>query len=95
MGSGQRNPVGDPLRGHTSRVSSVAFGVGGSGRPLLATASEDRTVRLWDLNTGAPVATLHRRPPAQCVALAGDALAIGDDEGIALVEIDTGELANH
>jgi len=33
----------------------VAFGVGADGRPLLASASYDDTVQLWDPATGAPV----------------------------------------
>jgi len=36
-------------------VWSVAFGVGADGRPLLASASYDDTVQLWDPATGAPV----------------------------------------
>lgn len=42
------------LTGHTDRVLRVAVGSGGSaGRA--ATASADGTVRVWDLQTGAPV----------------------------------------
>ncbi|HEV2373563.1 MAG TPA: WD40 repeat domain-containing protein, partial [Streptosporangiaceae bacterium] len=47
-------PIGRPRPGHTGWIDKVAFGtvtgggeVGG-GRPLLATASGDHTVRVWD-----------------------------------------------
>jgi WD40 repeat protein len=39
--------------GHTDMVSSLAFWPGPGGRPLLASAGGDETVRLWDPATGA------------------------------------------
>ena len=82
-------PVGGLLSGHTGWVSSVAFGTGPGGRALLASAGgHDGTVRLWDPATDAPVATLRRRSPAHSVAFAGEAIVIGDAEGITLLEVD-------
>jgi COMPASS component SWD3 len=43
------------LRGHTSSVLSVAFSPDGR---LLASGSDDQTVKLWDVETGQEVRTL-------------------------------------
>ena len=79
-------PVGEPLTGHTDGVA-VAFGTGLSGRLLPASGSGDKTVRLWEPATGFWIVTLHRRSGVHSVAMAGVALAIGDDEGVSLIEL--------
>src|SRR5262249_30286268 len=43
------------LYGHTGYVSSVAFN---PRQPVLASASWDRTIKLWDISTGAELRTL-------------------------------------
>jgi WD40 repeat protein len=63
------------LTGHRSDVLSVAFAPDDT---LLATASRDRTIRLWSLPDGAHLATLEgHRGPVHCIAFspAGDVLA--------------------
>ncbi|KAG2073243.1 WD40 repeat-like protein, partial [Suillus decipiens] len=50
--AGTGEPVGEPLRGHTSTVSSVSFSPDGT---RIVTGSYDKTVRLWDAGTGEPV----------------------------------------
>ncbi|WP_243657575.1 WD40 repeat domain-containing serine/threonine protein kinase [Parafrankia sp. BMG5.11] len=41
--------LGSPLAGHTGVVMSLATGFIGPGRRVLASASQDRTVRLWQI----------------------------------------------
>jgi WD40 repeat protein len=79
-------PVGKPLTGHTDRVSSVAFGTDLDGQPLLASGSQDKTVRLWNLTTGTCIATLQRRSNVRSIMPTSNLLAIGDSEGIYAIE---------
>ena len=44
-----------PLEGHTSRITELVFSSDGA---TLASASEDRTIRLWDVTTGTHKHTL-------------------------------------
>ena len=81
-------PVGDPLIGHTGRwgVNSVAFGAAADGRLLLASGGDDRTVRVWDVTTNACIETFRRRSRVVSVVMTGPLLAIGDDEGVCVIE---------
>jgi hypothetical protein len=67
-------------------VSAVAFGTTASGQLLLATAGKNRKVRLWDPISKLNVATLRRRCNTRAIAIAAPPLAIGDDEGLSVVE---------
>ena len=46
--------VGEPMRGHTSMVTSVSWSPDGK---QVASGSYDNTVRVWDAATGSCVAT--------------------------------------
>ena len=81
-------PAGEPLTGHTAAVTSVAFGAGPDGQLLLASGSKDKTVRLWDPAAGFCIATIHRRSGVHSVAMTGVVLAIGDHEGVSVIELD-------
>jgi hypothetical protein len=75
------------LFGHTGRVWDARFVVptdgDDSGDELLATVSEDSTVRLWRLPDGSPRAALagHRGRGIWRCALAGGSLATGGADG--------------
>ena len=64
----------------------VAFVTDTGGRTVMATAGA-MAVRLWDLTTAAHLSTLGRRSSVYCVAGAGPLLAIGDEEGISVIEL--------
>jgi WD domain, G-beta repeat len=80
-------PVGDPLRGH-SPVEAVAFVADAKGRQLLALVDPVAGgVRLWNPTTGDPVVTLVRRTTPAAIATHNTQLAIGDAEGLTVVEV--------
>jgi len=85
-------PAGKPFTGHTKWISSLAFTATPGGRPLLASGSGDGTVRLWQPGRGGCLTTLRRGSAVRCVAAAGLTLALGDDNGLTVVEVAEDEL---
>jgi WD40 repeat protein len=77
------------LQGHRNAVCGVAYSPDGA---LLATASEDTTVKLWDLATGNELATFQEgRLLGQSVAFSpdGQLLATGGAQKLLLWEVAT------
>jgi dipeptidyl aminopeptidase/acylaminoacyl peptidase len=77
------------LRGHTGKVTSLAFTPDGS---TLVTGSWDRTVRLWDIVTGSEKAALDwERGKVQYVAVAPDGMtaAAACDKGLVIWDLDS------
>ncbi len=64
------------LTGHSDRVNGVAMSA--DGRRAVS-ASRDKTLKVWDLETGAVVATFNCEGPALCCAFAGDRRIVAGD----------------
>ena len=67
-----------------------------NGRELLASASDDRTVRMWDPHIGACLLVVPTHHAALAVAGVAGSLAIGLDTGILVIKpgavVDLGKL---
>jgi WD40 repeat protein len=74
-------PVGNPLAGHSAPVTGVCSRFL-SGRPILASTSLDRTVRLWNLATGRLVRVIPVYHRALACCFVDDVLVVGLDRGL-------------
>jgi WD40 repeat protein len=77
------------LKGHTERVWALSFSSDGK---LLASASSDKTVKLWDLATGQPRATLpHAADVFQVAFLKGDRFLVSGSDSFRLWDVASGK----
>ena len=81
------------LEGHSDWVSTLAFAPDGT---TLASASRDLVVKLWDLGTRAPAATLELEDSWGELAFSpdGKTLVSGSYSSIELMDLDTGEITS-
>lgn len=68
------------LTGHRDTIASIAFS---PDSKQLASASEDQTIKIWDVSTGKEIATLHEEQTALCLSFSADGqrLASGSEDG--------------
>ncbi|TQE30524.1 hypothetical protein Sipo8835_23145 [Streptomyces ipomoeae] len=82
------------LSGHTGPVRAVTSFTGPDGHTLLASSSDDDTVRIWDPATGAQLAagTCYGRPTSEIAAFTGPnghvVLATADDQSVLVQDLD-------
>jgi WD40 repeat protein len=80
------------LTGHTGRVNSLCSMPETRGRHILASASDDRTVRIWDLSERVCLATIPVHHPALVCKWRSGVLAVGLTVGLVGIRFDLSKL---
>jgi hypothetical protein len=75
--------------GQEGSVTALAFVTGARGQILLASAGRDRNVRVWDPLAGGQLMLIRRRVPVTTLASEKSMLAIGDSEGLTVIDMST------
>ncbi|HZY83756.1 MAG TPA: WD40 repeat domain-containing protein [Gemmataceae bacterium] len=79
------------IKGHTNTVHAVAFAPDGR---LIATGSEDKTIRIWGAATGQRQERISHTDPVYCLAFSPDGKTLasgGTDKAVTLWDVASGE----
>jgi WD40 repeat protein/serine/threonine protein kinase len=91
--NGESGLQGPPMIGHSRGITSIASAADG---PLIATASRDGTIRLWDATAGRQLGVLEgHQGTVTCVAVSpdGEVVSAGEDGTLRLWPAEDGALA--
>lgn len=92
--------IGDALKGHTDSVLALAVGKRSDGTPVIVSGGSDKTIRIWNLNTGKPIGKPLRGHRQEVYSLAIDKrsdgtpviISGGEEDGtVRIWDLDTGK----
>lgn len=92
--------IGDSFKGHTGPVLALAVGKRSDGTPVVVSGGFDKTIRIWNLNTGKPIGKPLRGHRQEVYSLAIDKRSDGtpvivsggeEDGSVRIWNLDTGK----